>query len=76
MTYSNYKKAFKQLRVKPAKLKKYVKHNAPKQRSCGKSTKRCTITGRVGGHVGKYGLNMCRQQFRAIANKLGFKKYS
>ena len=30
MTYSNYKKVFKQLRVKPAILKKYVKHNAPK----------------------------------------------
>ena len=76
MTYSNYKKAFKQLRVKPAILKKYVKHNAPKQRSCGKANKRCIITGRVGGHVSKYGLHMCRQQFREIAPKLGFKKYN
>ncbi|MGM5483879.1 MAG: 30S ribosomal protein S14 [Nanobdellota archaeon] len=75
MSYSNYRKAFKQLRNKPAKLKKYVKHNAPKKRSCGKSQKRCTITGRVSGHISKYKLNMCRQQFREIANKIGFKKY-
>lgn len=76
MTYSNYKKAFKQLRVKPAVLKKYVKHNAPKQRSCGRAKKRCIITGRIGGHISKYGLKMCRQQFREIAPKLGFKKYN
>lgn len=76
MTYSNYRKAFKQLKVKPAKLKKYMKHNAPKKRSCGRANKRCRITGRIGGHIGKYGLNLCRQQFREIAPKLGFKKYS
>lgn len=76
MTYSNHKKAFKQLRVKPAKLKKYIKHNSPKQRSCGRTTKRCVITGRIGGHIGKYGLSLCRQEFRDIATKLGFKKYN
>jgi ribosomal protein S14 len=76
MTYSNYKKAFKQLRVKPAILKKYVKHNSPKQRSCGKAKNRCIVTGRIGGHISKYGIHMCRQQFRAVAKELGFKKYS
>lgn len=75
MTYSNYKKAFKQLRAKPAKLKKYIKHNAPKQRSCGRSNKRCVVSGRIGGHVSKYGLHLSRQQFREIATKIGFKKY-
>ena len=41
MTYSNYKKALKQLKAKPVKLKKFLKHNAPKIRSCGVSLKRC-----------------------------------
>ena len=41
MTYSNYKKAFKQLKVKPVKLKKYMKHNKPKDRKFGYITKRC-----------------------------------
>lgn len=76
MSYSNYKKAFKQLRVKPVKLKKYIKHNAPKQRTCGRANKRCILTGRIGGHVSKYGLDMSRQQFRDIATDLGFKKYN
>jgi len=76
MTTSNYAKAFKQLKVKPAVLKKYIKHNAPKKRSCGKALKRCRITGRVGGFISKYGLKLCRQQFRDIAPKLGFKKYN
>ena len=76
MTYSNYKKAFKQLRVKPAKLKKYIKHNAPKQRSCGVANKRCVISGRIRGRISKYGLNLSRQEFRQIANKIGWKKYS
>lgn len=76
MTYSNYKKVFKQLKVKPNKLKKYQKHNAPKERSCGKAKKRCVATGRIGGHIGQYGLNLCRQYFRENARKLGFKKYN
>jgi len=76
MTASDYKKVFKQLRVKPAKLKKYIKHNAPKKRSCGKANKKCVISGRVGGHISKYGLNLSRQEFRRIASRIGFKKYS
>lgn len=76
MTASDYKKVFKQLKVKPAKLKKYIKHNAPKERSCGKTKKKCSISGRVGGHISKYGLHLSRQEFRRIATKIGFKKYS
>ncbi|MFT4325883.1 MAG: 30S ribosomal protein S14 [Candidatus Woesearchaeota archaeon] len=76
MTYSNYKKTFKQLRAKPAKLKKYVKHNAPKQRSCGVATRRCIVSGRIRGHISKYGLHLSRQEFRDIADKIGFKKYN
>ncbi len=76
MTASNYKKVFKQLKSKPVKLKKFIKHNAPKQRSCGKNLKICSRCGRRGAHIDKYGLNLCRQCFREIATKIGFKKYS
>jgi|TARA_B100002003_G_C14116545_1_gene537034 small subunit ribosomal protein S14 len=76
MSYSDHKKEFKQLKVKPAKLKKYIKHNAPKERSCGVSLKKCRRCGRVRGHISKYGLNLCRQCFREIATKIGFKKFS
>jgi len=76
MTYSNHEKALKQLRVKPPKMRKYLKHNAPKERSCGFSNKRCKRCGRIRGHISKYGLNLCRQCFRDIATRIGFKKYS
>lgn len=76
MTYSDYKKAFKQLKVKPAKLAKYKKHNAPKKRSVGKVKKRCSRCGRVGAHIDKYGIDLCRQCFREIAVNIGFKKFS
>jgi ribosomal protein S14 len=75
MSYSNYKKAFKQLKVKPNKLKKYKKHNAPKERSCGKAKVSCRITGTHRGVIRKYGLNVCRHAFREMATKIGFKKY-
>lgn len=76
MSYSNYNKAFKQLKVKPLKLNKYKKHNAPKKRSCGVSQQRCRRCGRIRGHIKKYGINMCRQCFRENATKFGFKKYN
>jgi len=75
MTTSDHKKVFKQLKAKPTKLKKFLKHNAPKKRSCGKSLKKCRRCGRMGAHIGKYGLDLCRQCFRQIATKIGFKKY-
>ncbi|MBW2978139.1 30S ribosomal protein S14 [Candidatus Woesearchaeota archaeon] len=53
-----------------------MKHNAPKKRTCGKHLKKCRRCGRIGGHIGKYGLNLCRQCFREVATKIGFKKYS
>ena len=77
MTYSDHRKVFKQLKSKPVKLAKFKKHNSPKARSCGFSTKKCSRCGRVGrGHVSKYGLGICRQCFREIATHVGFKKYS
>jgi len=76
MSYSNYDKVFKQLKVKPVKLTKYVKHNSPKIRKFGKSYLKCGVCGRIGGHIRSYGINLCRQCFRLNAKNIGFKKYS
>ena len=76
MSYSNYDKVFKQLKVKPAKLEKYKKHNSPKERKTGIALRRCKRCGRIRGHIRKYGLSLCRQCFRETAQKIGFKKYS
>lgn len=76
MTTSNHKKVYKQLKVKQPVLKKYIKHNSPKDRSCGKMLKKCIRCGRTGAHVSKYGLELCRHCFREIATKIGFKKYN
>ncbi len=75
MTSSNHNKAFKQLEVKPEKLKKYIKHNAPKERKIGIHSKLCKRCGRAGAHISKYDLSLCRQCFREIATEIGFKKY-
>ena len=75
MTTSDFRKAFTQLNAKPAKKKKYIKHNAPKKRSCGKALLKCRLCGRNGAHIGKYGLDVCRQCFREVGPKIGFKKY-
>ena len=76
MTYSSYDKVFKQLKVKPAKLTKYIKHNANKPRKFGRAARRCSLCGRIGGHIRLYEINLCRQCFRLNAKNLSFKKYS
>ena len=76
MTTSNYKKVFKQLKNKPVKLDKYKKHNTPKKRDFGPTTRRCRRCGKFGAHIRKYGLQLCRQCFRETAKNLGFKKYN
>ncbi len=76
MTSSNWNKVFTQLNNKPVKKQKYIKHNSPKERSCGRNNVRCKITGRRRGVIRKYGLYICRQSFRELAGELGFKKYS
>lgn len=76
MTVSDWKKIFKQLKNKPVKLAKFLKHNKPKQRKFGIASKKCERCGRFGGHISSYGLNLCRQCFREIAEQIGFKKYS
>jgi small subunit ribosomal protein S14 len=76
MTASNWKKALKQLQNKPEKMAKYTRHNKPKERKNGIASKVCERCGRFGAHISSYGLNFCRQCFREIAEKIGFKKYS
>ncbi|HDP73563.1 MAG TPA: 30S ribosomal protein S14 [Candidatus Woesearchaeota archaeon] len=76
MTTADYKKGAEQLRPKPAKLNKFLKHGKKQDRACGKTKYKCTKCGRYGAHIQKYGLHLCRQCFRDIATELGFKKYS
>jgi len=76
MTVGNYNKVLKQIKGKPAKLKRYEKYNVPKKKSCGKSLKKCRRCGRYSAHIDKYNLNLCRTCFREIATKIGFKKYN
>ena len=75
MTVSDWRKLMKQLEKKPAKMKRFMKYNKPKERKYGISVKKCFRCGRIGAHVGSYGLHLCRQCFRDIASQLGFKKY-
>ncbi len=76
MSASDWRKITKQLRNKPAVLKKFLKHNKPKDRKFGIAAKKCENCGRFGARVGQYGTNLCRHCFRELAPQLGFKKYS
>ena len=76
MTASDWNKITKQLRRKPVILQKFLRHNKPKDRKFGVSTKKCERCGRFGAHLSQYNLNLCRQCFREIAEEIGFKKYS
>jgi small subunit ribosomal protein S14 len=76
MTVSSYTKMLKQLTGKPAIMARYLKHNKPKDRAFGKGMKKCERCGNTRGHIGKYGLELCRKCFREIAGNIGFKKYS
>lgn len=42
----------------------------------GKAKIVCRRCGRTGGVIRKYNLYYCRQCFREIAKKIGFKKYT
>ncbi|MCF7798716.1 30S ribosomal protein S14 [Candidatus Woesearchaeota archaeon] len=75
MTTSDHTKVLKQIGKKPGKHQKYLKHNLPRERKFGESTKKCEVCGRTGGHISKYGMSICRQCFRDNALKLGFKKF-
>ena len=76
MTASDWKKILKQLKGKPVIMKKFLKHNKPKERKTGIAARKCERCGRFGGHLKQYNLNLCRHCFREIAVEIGFKKYS
>ena len=76
MTTSNHTKVLKQIKQKPGKYAKYLKHNVPKDRKYGANTKRCSNCGNPHGHIGKYSIDLCRRCFRDFAIELGFKQYS
>jgi len=75
MTASDWRKMLKQLENKPAIKARFLKFCKPKDRKFGIAAKKCRICGRFGAHISKYGLHLCRQCFREIAEKIGFKKY-
>ena len=76
MTYTDNSKVLKQLQNKPGKLARHAKYSVPKTRTGGALSKKCRRCGRTGAHIEKYGLHLCRQCFRDIATKIGFKKYN
>jgi len=76
MPASDWKRLYKQLKNKPVVANKFLRHNKPKDRKFGIASKKCERCGRFGAHLSQYGLNLCRQCFREIAEKIGFKKYS
>lgn len=75
MTTSDHRKMLRQLQAKPVKKAVFLKHNQPKERSCGLALRKCRTCGRHRGFIRKYGLNVCRQCFRELALPLGFNKY-
>lgn len=46
-----------------------------KERKYGKGSRHCIRCGTYDGLIRRYGLNICRQCFREVAEQLGFKKY-
>ena len=76
MTAGDWRKILKQLMGKPVVRTKYIKHNKPKERTCGIARKKCEKCGRFGAMINQYGINLCRHCFREIAEELGFRKYS
>jgi ribosomal protein S14 len=76
MTISDYRNILKSIKDKPGKIKKYEKHNVPKQRHTGFTKQKCKVCLRSQALVGKYGLGLCRHCFRENALNLGFKKFS
>ena len=76
MTASDFNKILKQLRGKPAVMKKYIAHCKPKERKTGIAAHKCERCGRFGAHLSQYNLNLCRQCFREIAEDIGFQKYN
>lgn len=75
MGASDWRNLLKQVENKPALVKRFLKYCKPKERKYGLAKNPCVRCGRIGAHIGSYGLHLCRQCFREIAEELGFKKY-
>lgn len=75
MTASDWRKILKQLERKPAVKARFLKFCKPKERKIGVAANKCQRCGRYGAHIKQYGIHLCRQCFREIAEKIGFKKY-
>ncbi len=75
MSASDWRKLLKQLEKKPEIQARFLRFCKPKDRKFGIAKYKCTRCGRYGAHIQKYGLHLCRQCFREIAEKIGFKKY-
>lgn len=69
MTYTDHTKVLKQLQSKPGKLAKWKKYSVPRARPQGALLKKCVRCGRTGGHISKYGLNLCRQCLGRLLQK-------
>lgn len=76
MTASDWTKVAEQLKGKPVVMSKFAKFNKPKERKTGIASHKCERCGRFGAHIKQYGLHICRQCFREIAEDIGFQKYS
>jgi small subunit ribosomal protein S14 len=72
MTFKNAKR---QIEEKPTKLARFMKFNRPKDRKFGRNAFPCRRCGKTEGVINKYGIRYCRQCFREVAEKLGFKKF-
>jgi small subunit ribosomal protein S14 len=70
-----FKKAKRQIEDKPTKLARFMKFNRPKDRKFGRNAFPCRRCGKTEGVINKYGIRYCRQCFREVAEKLGFKKF-
>ena len=75
MSASDWHKILKQLDAKPAIKQRFLRFCKPKERKFGIASKKCYRCGRFGAHISQYGLHLCRQCFREIAEQIGFKKY-
>lgn len=75
MTAKNWNKVFNQVKNKKTKLARVKKFNKPAEKKTGRGRNKCKNCGRRGAHIRKYGLHVCRQCFRELAPKMGFKKY-
>lgn len=75
MPASDWRRIMKQLESKPAVKARFLRFCKPKERKFGIASKKCVNCGRYGAHISKYSLHLCRQCFREMAEKIGFKKY-